>query len=89
MGEKGETTLGKSFTERFGSGGARNRGSPPAAVVGRERKERTKKEERRKKKGSCQTDIGKRVPALLMPYYITRAPVRLTPFLPMWRGPRI
>jgi hypothetical protein len=40
--------LGKSFTERFGSGGAQNCGSRAAATVGRERerKERAKKEER-------------------------------------------
>jgi hypothetical protein len=34
MGEKGEASLEKSFMERFGSRGARNRESP---VVGRER----------------------------------------------------
>jgi hypothetical protein len=44
MGEKGEASLGKSFMERFGSRGARNRESP---VVGRERakREHRKKEE--------------------------------------------
>jgi hypothetical protein len=46
MGDEGEAILGTSFTERFGSGGAQNQGSPAAAVVQRERKERAKKEER-------------------------------------------
>jgi hypothetical protein len=50
MGDEGEATLGTSFTERFGSGGAQNQGSPAAAVVQREReRERGKREQRKKK----------------------------------------
>jgi hypothetical protein len=50
MGEKGEATLGKSFSERFGSGGTRNIGSPSAATVGKERRE--SRQRRMKKKGT-------------------------------------
>jgi hypothetical protein len=40
MGEEGEATLEMSITERFGSGGAPNGGSPAAAAVGGERGKR-------------------------------------------------
>jgi hypothetical protein len=44
MGEKGEATLGKSFSERFGSGGTRNTGSLQQRRLGK-REERADKEE--------------------------------------------
>jgi hypothetical protein len=48
MVEEGEDTLGKIFTERFGSGSGRRLRSPVAVIFLRERRE--EKEEERKKK---------------------------------------
>jgi hypothetical protein len=87
MGDEGEATLGTSFTERFGSGGAQNQGSPAAAVVQREREreERESKERRKNKKGLAQTGIGTRASASLALYYVTRVPASLL----TWCAPRI
>jgi hypothetical protein len=48
MGEEGEATLGKSFTESFESGGGRSSRSP-VALHGEERGEVGKKKRRRNK----------------------------------------
>jgi hypothetical protein len=52
-----------------------------------EREERGSKERRKKKKGSTEPVYGRRPPASLAPYCVTRSPVRLAPFLPTWRAP--
>jgi hypothetical protein len=48
MGEEGNDTLGKIFTERFGSGSGWSQRSPAAMICG-EREEGRKTEEERKK----------------------------------------
>jgi hypothetical protein len=50
MGEEGEATLGKSFTESFGRGVTSNQDRRRQRRLG-ERDEREGKERRRKKKG--------------------------------------
>jgi hypothetical protein len=47
MGEEGNDTLGKIFTERFGSGSGWSQRSPVTMICG-EREEERKKEERKK-----------------------------------------
>jgi hypothetical protein len=63
--------LGKSFMESARHVGGQNRRSPRATVVGRERKERAKKEEER----AIELVYGRRAPASLVTYYVTRADV--------------
>jgi hypothetical protein len=71
MGEKGEATMETSFTERFGSGGARNQGSPMVAV----QKERAKKEER-KEEGLGLNKYRDKSASLVGVLCVTRAPAR-------------
>jgi hypothetical protein len=77
MGEEGEATMGKSFTESFESRGGWTPRSPTTAVVQRERemKERGKKEEKEERD---------RLTVSLVPYSVTRAPASL----PTWHVSR-
>jgi hypothetical protein len=58
MGEEGEATMGKSFTESFESRGGWTPRSPTTAVVQRERDERERKERRGRRKGPTNSLIG-------------------------------
>jgi hypothetical protein len=80
MGEEGEDTSWKSFTERFQRGSGQSSRSPMAAH-GEERGEVEKKERRRKKRACTQTGIRSRaLGASLAPYSVPRALARVAPF---------
>jgi hypothetical protein len=99
MGEEGEDTLGKSFTESFRSGGGWTVRSPPAATPEIERVSIGRNEgEERKKKGDDRTGIEIRVPTSMAPYCVTLSMwcdprsswIPMTPsYLKLFNGPRV